>query len=914
MALSFFATCPKGLETLLLNELNELGAQSAKETVAGVSFKGDFKTGMKACLWSRFASRILLEMSEFFCETDTELYIGANGVAWEKYFDNTNTIAVMFSGTNENIRNTQYGALKVKDAICDRMQTTLGGRPDVDKEDPDVVINCHLDKKGSANILIDLSGRALLKREYHRGTGAAPLKENLAAAMVKRAGYNFENFLDPMCGSGTLLFEAAAVATDTAPGIRRTHFGFFNLKQFEQDAWNELLDEAKQRSEKGIAAAVEKGVQIVGFDIDDEIVEIANENAQKAGFADLVKVQHSSVQNMFNPFTNELKVTIVTNPPYGKRMGNFNELIALYTLIGAGFKKNFKGARAAVISTSSELLSCMRLHSSKVYKLFNGELQCQLRVFDINETEDLSKKEELNIQIAADFSNRLKKNLAFMQKWSKNVNTNAYRVYDADVPEYSSAIDYYNGFYVIQAYKAPAKVNPRIAKLHELDMLSATVEVTGVPGDRVILKSREVKSGDDQYEKAKELRNEFMTINENNSLFRVNLYDYLDTGLFLDARIIRQKIRENAKDKDFLNLFSYTCSASVAAALGGAKSTVSVDMSKTYLEWGMENFRFNSLSTDNAEFIQADCLAWLSQDQGKAFDLIYIDPPTFSNSKRMENSFDVKRDQVALLSNLTRHLKDGGEVIFCTNHRGFSIDEEIKDYGFEIEDISESTLPRDFARDKKIHSCFKLTFTKANMTKQPEPMTSLKAAPKWQKNLSERKDTYHDYRNSSDYESRSQDKEQRRNFNCDDRANAPRATNKVWGSAQPSHSNPAYESHKQERFSRSSNGSLDNRSEAGFKSDRPASSFDRSDRPARSFDRSDRPARSFDRSDRPARSFDRADRPERSFDRSDRPRNRFDENKQGHFNKDRNDNRRFSRDSAPRAKARVFGPDGVKDL
>lgn len=811
MALSFFATCPKGLETLLLNELNDLGAQNAKETVAGVSFKGDFAFGMKACLWSRFASRILLEMSEFYCETDTELYIGANGVAWEKYFDKSNTIAVSFTGTNDEIRNTQYGALKVKDAICDRLQTTLGGRPDVDRENPDVLINCHLDKKGSANILIDLSGRALLKREYHRGTGAAPLKENLAAAMIKRAGYTGDNFIDPMCGSGTLLFEAACVATDTAPGIRREHYGFFNLKQFDKDVWNELLEDAKTRSKNGIAKCIERKVEIVGFDLDERIVDIANENAAKAGFEDLVKVYHCPVQNLYNPFTSDLKVTIVTNPPYGKRMGNFNELIALYTEIGAGFKKNFKGARAAVISSSPELLSCMRLHSNKVYKLYNGELLCQLRVFDINETDDLSVKEEQNIKIATDFANRLKKNLTYMRKWAKNVNTNAYRVYDADVPEYSAAIDYYDGYYVIQAYKAPAKVNPRVAKRHELDMLSATVEIAGVTGDKVILKSREVQKGDNQYEKAKELKNEFMTVNENNALFRVNLYDYLDTGLFLDGRLIRDLIRKEAKDKDFLNLFSYTCSASVAAALGGAKSTVSVDMSRTYLEWGMENFKLNHLATDKAQFIQADCLSWLSQDQGLEFDLIYIDPPTFSNSKRMETSFDVKRDQVALLSNLTRHLKDGGEVIFCTNFRGFTIDESIKDYGFEIENISEATLPRDFARDKKIHTCYRLKFNKANMVKTPEPMTTLKAAPKWQKALDVKENTYHEYSESNHYsQERNSDKGSYRNSRAysarsanssESRAyGANTGVNKVWGEAKESHS--TYRHEKQDKFTK----------------------------------------------------------------------------------------------------------------
>lgn len=818
MALSFFATCPKGLETLLLNELTQLGATSAKETVAGVSFKGDFNFGMKACLWSRFASRILLEMSEFFCETDTELYIGANGVAWEKYFDKENTIMVTFSGTNESIRNTQYGALKVKDAICDRLQTTQGGRPNVDKDNPDVVINCHLDKKGSANILIDLSGRALLKREYHRGTGAAPLKENLAAAMIARSSYNGENFLDPMCGSGTLLLEAASVATDTAPGIHREHFGFFKLKQFEKESWDNLVNEAHERSQQGIAKCLEKGVEIKGFDLDPYIVEIANENAQKAGFADIIKVVQNDVEHLYNPFDNKLKVTIVTNPPYGERMGNFNELISLYTNIGAGFKEHFKGARAAVISSSSELLSCMRLHSSKVYKLYNGELLCQLRVFDINETDKLSDREEQNIKIAEDFSNRLKKNVTYMQKWAKNVNTNAYRVYDADVPEYSAAIDFYNGYYVIQAYKAPNKVNPRVAKRHELDMLSATVEVTGVPGDHVILKSREKQTGTNQYEKAEELRNEFMTVNEDNSLYRVNLYDYLDTGLFLDGRIIRDKIKKLAEGKEFLNLFSYTCSASVAAALGGATKTVSVDMSKTYLQWGMENFKLNSLDLSKHEFIQADCLAWLSTDGDSKYDLIYIDPPTFSNSKRMETSFDVKRDQVALLSNLTRHLKDGGQVIFCTNHRGFVLDEEIKDYGFEVQDISEATLPRDFARDKKIHSCFLLTYTESNKQKEVVPMTTSKAAPKWQKSLKEGQQRYHDYTDSNDYQGRNS-RDDRSNRRRDDRSREDRRseapTNKVWGSAKTT--NSTYHSEKQARFKREdgefSRSSRDNREE-----------------------------------------------------------------------------------------------------
>ncbi|MBO6257828.1 MAG: bifunctional 23S rRNA (guanine(2069)-N(7))-methyltransferase RlmK/23S rRNA (guanine(2445)-N(2))-methyltransferase RlmL [Succinivibrio sp.] len=734
MSVSFFATCPKGLESLLLAEVAALGVFEPHETVAGVSFKGEFATGLKVCLWSRFASRVLLELSEFNCADDTDLYLAANGVAWEKWFTPAQTIAVDFNGVSETLRNTQYSALKIKDAICDRLQKTDGGRPSVDRNNPDVQIYAHLERRGIATIALDLSGRALLKREINRTTGAAPLKENLAAAMVVRSGYDGGNFFDPMCGSGTLLLEAAAIATDTAPGLKRKHFGFFKLKQFDEEVWKTLVSEASVRSSRGIAKAIERGIEIRGNDQDGNIVDIANFNAEKAGFASLVKVSHCALASVVNPFgqDNSNKVTIVTNPPYGRRMGNFNELISLYTLLGSQLKTHFKGARAAVISTSQELLSCLRLHSDKVYRLYNGELECQLRVFNINMTGEQSPKELLRGRIAEDFANRLRKNLTHLRKWAARENINAYRIYDADVPEYAAAIDYYNGWYVIQAYEAPKSVNPKVARQHVLDMISATVDVTGSDGSHVILKQRSIKKGDEQYEKALEQKHNLIEVNEDNRLFYVNLEDYLDTGLFLDGRLIRQKIQELSKDRDVLNLFAYTCSASVSAALGGARSTHSVDMSRTYLQWGMDNFRLNNLSLEANTFEQADCLNWVSRGHDRQFDLIYADPPTFSNSKRMERSFDVKRDQVALLSNLTRHLKDRGTVIFCTNHRGFKLDTEaLTEFGFVIEDISKTTLPEDFSRDAKIHSCFMLHFDRSTMTAQPQAMTEFRTAPRW---------------------------------------------------------------------------------------------------------------------------------------------------------------------------------------
>ncbi len=733
--LNFFATCPKGLERLLFDELNALKLQNVRETVAGVSFDGEFNDGLKACLWSRFASRILLELSEFESPSDLELYLGASGIAWEKYFTPDETIAVEFNGMTEEIRNTQYGALKVKDAVCDRLLKSMGARPDVDRDHPDVRIYCHLERRGRATLALDLSGQALLKREYSRHTGIAPLKENLAAAMVVRSGFKGGSMFDPMCGSGTLLIEAASIATDTAPGLKRRSYGFFRLKQFDGEYWSSLLQEASERSKQGFARCLEQGVKIIGFDRDAQMVELCNENLKKAGFDALAHAEIGDAASLHNPFPEHADITIVTNPPYGKRMGNFNELIALYTALGDGFKRCFKGARAAVISSSSELLSCLRLHADRVYRLFNGALECQLRVFDIENTDELSAGEERNATIAEDFSNRLRKNLTYMRKWAKTTDTDAYRIYDADVPEYQAAVDCYGDHYVIQAYNPKDKVNERMHRRRVLDMISATVAVTGAPGTNVILKSREVKHGDSQYEKASEQKNNFMTVHEGDLKFRVNLEDYLDTGLFLDARIIRERIRKSAAGKHFLNLFCYTGSATVAACKGGAISSLSVDMSRTYLEWARENLELNEIDLKDNRMLQADVLSWIAQDHDEKFDLIYVDPPTFSNSKRMKASFDVKRDQVALLSSLSRFFDEEGTVIFCNNCRNFKLDESLSEYGFSCEDISRATLPRDFKRNEKIHSCFVLSFKRCNMQKEP---VLLKAdpAPKWQRELS----------------------------------------------------------------------------------------------------------------------------------------------------------------------------------
>lgn len=944
----FFATCPKGLESLLFNELNALQASSVKETVAGVSFSGDMNLAMRVCLYSRFASRILLVLNTFRCEDDSDLYMGAHGIGYENYFSSDKTIAVTFNGTNNSIRNTQYGALRVKDAVCDRFVDSKLERPNVDKHNPEVHIVATL-KKGEVSVSLDLSGSAQFWREYHRSTGKAPLKENLAAAMVTRAGYTgVDNFVDPMCGSGTLLLEAAAIATDTAAGLMRSDYGFKHLKDYDESAWSAILSEAQERSEAGKAKAKERGIKLYGFDADEYVIERAKENIANAGFEDFISVEHRPLDQLINPLTevNDLPCTVVTNPPYGERMGNFNELILLYTTLGHKLKTCFAGGKAAVISTSTELLSCLRLSVDKSYRLFNGALECQLRTFKLDRAQialesgqfDNLDQNAINqgganayaamnaqAEVAVDFSNRLTKNLKNLSKWADKEKITAYRVYDADLPDYNAAIDRYNQYYVIQEYQAPATIKEFVAQKRLLDMIAATIKVTGAAGDNVIVKSREKQKGDSQYEKREDAVGHFMDVYEADIAFRVNLRDYLDTGLFLDARPIRRLIRKEAQGKSFLNLFAYTCTASVAAAMGGATRTVSVDMSRTYLDWGRENFILNDMdvnysgtsASEQNHFVQADCLAYLSQDQGSTYDLIYIDPPTFSNSKRMEKSFDVQRDHLLMLGNLTRHLNDGGKVIFCTNKRNFKLHDGLEEYGFTVRNITKETFDPDFKRDMQLHTCFELTYNKAAQSKEAEALVSNTMRPRWSRDLEAKQDRFTYRGEQEDRRSdRSSDRHER-SFNRDsnrrryDDRQAP-ARDYRRGSSSNS-----FERDDERKFTRESR-SWGNRERtytdrSGDEERSSRFSSDRSERSSRfGSNRNERNDR-FDRgsrfgSDRNER-FDRGSR--FGGERSDRG-SRFGgerSDRGGRFN-----SRDGARSTASTHKPRVWGPSGVKDI
>ena len=363
-------------------------------------------------------------------------------------------------------------------------------------------------------------------------------------------------------------------------------------------------------------------------------------------------------------------------------------------------RQGFQGWRVSVLSASPDLLSCLRLRAEKQYRLFNGALECQFRNYQIAENAIASTK-----MVAEDFANRLRKNIKTLDKWAKQEGLDAYRLYDADLPDYNAAIDRYGDHLVVQEYAAPKSIPEAVARQRLLDMVQATIAVTGVPGANVILKVRERQKGEQQYQKLAE-QGQMLEVHEYGARLLVNLQDYLDTGLFLDHRLTRRMLGQMAKDKRFLNLFAYTGSATVHAALGGARFTTTVDMSRTYLNWARDNLQHNGLLNARHHFEQADCLKWLAACQ-EQFDLIFIDPPTFSNSKRMDESFDVQRDHLRLMQDLKRILAPGGTLVFSNNKRHFKMDlAGLAELGLQADNISEQTRSKDFARNVHIHNCW----------------------------------------------------------------------------------------------------------------------------------------------------------------------------------------------------------------
>ncbi|WP_079201466.1 bifunctional 23S rRNA (guanine(2069)-N(7))-methyltransferase RlmK/23S rRNA (guanine(2445)-N(2))-methyltransferase RlmL [Pseudomonas sp. CC6-YY-74] len=745
-----FLTCPKGLEGLLLEEAGNLGLEEVREHTSAIRGVAEMETAYRLCLWSRLANRVLLVLKRFPIQDAESLYEGVLEVDWYEHLEPNGSLAVEFSGNGSGIDNTHFGALKVKDAIVDKLRQKDGTRPSIDKLNPDMRVHLRLDR-GEAILSLDLSGHSLHQRGYRLQQGAAPLKENLAAAVLLRAGWpriaaEGGALADPMCGVGTFLVEAAMIAADIAPNLKRELWGFSHWLGHVPALWKKLHAEAEQRATEGLA---KPPLWIRGYEADPRLIQPARNNIERAGLSHWIKVYQGELAT-FEPRPDQnQKGLVICNPPYGERLGDEASLLYLYQNLGERLRQACLGWEAAVFTGAPDLGKRMGIRSHKQYAFWNGALPCKLLLIKVQpeqfvtgERRTPEQREREREQAEADkaplepqerqynkngnpvkplpapvveqarlseggqmFANRLQKNLKQLGKWARKAGVECYRLYDADMPEYALAIDLYEDWVHVQEYAAPKSIDPEKAQARLFDALAAIPQALNIDKNKVVIKRRERQSGTKQYQR-QSAQGQFMEVGEGGVKLLVNLTDYLDTGLFLDHRPLRLRIQREAAGKRFLNLYCYTATATVHAAKGGARSTTSVDLSKTYLDWARRNLSLNGFSDKNT-LEQADVMGWLEEDRGE-YDLIFIDPPTFSNSKRMEGVFDIQRDHVQLLDLAMARLAPGGVLYFSNNFRKFQLDEGLAArYG--LEDISAATLDPDFARNPKIHRAWRLT-------------------------------------------------------------------------------------------------------------------------------------------------------------------------------------------------------------
>ena len=711
--LPYFATAPLHLESLLAQELRDLGLPDVEETRGGARFGGLLTDAYRVCLWSRVANRVLLALARFPAPDPEALYAGAGDIAWEEHLTVEQTFAVALVSSQSKISHSHFGALKVKDAIVDRFRTRTGSRPNVRTDQPDLQIYVYL-HKDEAILSLDLSGASLHMRGYRREGSAAPLKENLAAAILLRAGWpkiaaDGGALLDPMCGSATLCIEGALIAADIAPGLLRPYWGHTKWLGHDQTAWRGLMDDAWERRNTGLARLG----SITGYDHNPGAVRGAKADLERAGLAGRVQLECRELEDCA-PGGEGIQGLLVVNPPYGERMAADSDLPALYALLGAVLRERFRDWRAAVFTGNPDLGKQMGLRAKRFHSLYNGPIACRLLHFEVTPESFVSDRPRPlspseRGEGATMLANRLQKNRRHLDKWRRRERVSCYRLYDADLPEYAVAIDVYEGehrYVNVQEYQAPDSIPPRDARRRLREALSVIPEVLEVPDERLFFKVRRQQKGKEQYQRLSEQRR-FFQFKENGLTFLVNFEDHLDTGLFLDHRDIRRLVGEMAAGHHFLNLFGYTGTVSVYAAKGGAKSTTTVDMSNTYLLWAGKNLDLNGFRGADHLLIQADCLKWLRKPDNQRYGLIFLDPPSFSSSKRMTGTFDVQRDHAGLIRLALNLLEPNGTLIFSNNLRRFRMDREALD-GLEIEDISTRTLPQDFARNPRIHNCWKI--------------------------------------------------------------------------------------------------------------------------------------------------------------------------------------------------------------
>ncbi|WP_223788574.1 bifunctional 23S rRNA (guanine(2069)-N(7))-methyltransferase RlmK/23S rRNA (guanine(2445)-N(2))-methyltransferase RlmL [Marinicella meishanensis] len=703
--LAAFVSCPKHLELLLKDELLALGALTAQEGLAGVHATATASVWLEVIMWSRLANRVYLHLGQHPAGNKDALYQAVMSHAWQaRCLDVPRTLSIRFNGTNRALKNTHYSSQVTKDAICDQFNESQGFRPKVVKADGHLSVYARL-KNNTVDLYQDITGHSLHQRGYRGTNTLAPLKENLAAAILLRAGWpelarQNHNLIDPMCGSGTLLTEGWQIACDLAPNSQLKSHALFSWVGFDAVQWSRLVGEAEQRATTGMAAF--KG-QVIGVDHHKDSIRQANDNLARLPYNKRIGFQYQTLDKFKIPPRRNL---IVCNPPYGVRLQK--NYLSSWLQLRDWLRGPGQGSQAAILTPDDSKGWLLGYRSTQTYALLNGNIPIQLRLYELQKNQQLQVPEEQLFALPAGaqmLANRLKKNRKRLQAWIDEQQIEAHRLYDADLPEYAVAIDCYQNHVHIQEYQAPKSIDSKKAMNHLNQVLLAVQSVLQPKREKIHLKTRQIQRDKQQYNKLSE-QEQRLVISEQQRRYLVDLEQYLDTGLFLDHRWLRNQVQQQSQDRSVLNLFCYTGAISVAAAQGHAARVVSVDTSKTYLKWAEENFALNGLRNAKHRFVRQDVLTFLRKHRGDQFDLIIADPPTFSNSHSRDTDWVVQNDHPELLELCFKHLAPNGQIYFSNNFKKFVLDPEIKNK-YDVKDITEESMDPDFV-GSKIHHCFVL--------------------------------------------------------------------------------------------------------------------------------------------------------------------------------------------------------------
>ena len=729
-AYRYLAVCPRGVERELHDELRELGLGSGFEVdtletlPGGVRFGGSLADGYRASFASFLASRVLVEVARFELSDEESLYAALRRVDWAEHMKVSQSFRLdVASSASQTWIARKFALQRAKDALVDSFREKFRSRPDVDRDDPDLRFHLFVGKQEVA-LSIDLGVQSLhrrgLPRKVGRSVAAAPLKESLAAAVLRFGGWHLHEpssyppLLDPMCGSGTLLLEAVSMATGWVPGLRRQDREPQGWIQHDVAAWREVrkafVDRHAERCAPYKDARSEK-LQIFAFDSSPEALDQARHAFRSFGgqgcslsFERGVVFRNAALEDLSSP-TAEPGL-LVTNPPYGERLLERAAALALHETLGDRMRCELLGWRAAVL-TEQSLVSCIGLRSRAKHPVYNGPIDCRVVLFDISkEAPKTSSPGWKKKSPSADMlSNRLRKKLKSLRPWAEEQGTDCYRIYDRDIPEFPVTIDRLGNTVVVYDRSRPNRsAGEDLQRLRDLRVSLTEL----IPKAKIVFKTRDAGSIEERSRvpEGRELARE--RVKENGLSFWVNHKDYLDYGLFLDERKLRKRIRKEAKGKSFLNLFSYTCSASVYAAVGGASKCVSVDLSSTYLAWGEENFALNDINRGDHAFLRQDAFRFLENSRAKSFDLIYAGPPIDSVSKRA-SSFSLRDDGPEFFRLVLRLLRPGGAFYFSSPIPNIEAESWVSKA--KVQEITRETTPRDFAKTTGVRRSWRITLS-----------------------------------------------------------------------------------------------------------------------------------------------------------------------------------------------------------